>query len=49
MKYMLDLKVEWMGPDYKLLTKNCLTFAQHLCQVLEVAPVPDFIVRLPQM
>ena len=38
-----------MGPDYKLLTKNCLTFAQHLCQILEVAPVPEFIVRLPQI
>ncbi|CAD7944628.1 unnamed protein product [Amoebophrya sp. A25] len=47
-RLLVKLKGEWRGTDYNLLTKNCQDFAVLLCQLLEVAPVPDFVTKLPR-
>lgn len=44
---LIELKTEWRAADYQLLKKNCHTFAQCLCDILDVAPIPCFVTRLP--
>ena len=46
---LVGLKAEWRGADYNVLSKNCHTFAQHLCDLLDVASVPAFVTMLPEL
>ena len=34
------LRREWLGPDYELLTNNCLHFCDELAEALQVPKVP---------
>lgn len=40
------LRKEWMGPDYELLTNNCLHFCDDLAEALQVPKIPGAGARL---
>ena len=37
---MARLRAEWLGPDYELLTNNCLHFCDELAEGLQVPKIP---------
>ncbi|KAF8249466.1 DUF862-domain-containing protein [Wilcoxina mikolae CBS 423.85] len=40
-----EASLEFMGPSYNLLTRNCNHFTSHLCQALTDQPAPAYINR----
>jgi hypothetical protein len=45
---MQRLATEWLGSDYDLLKKNCLTFANTMAQELGVRHIPGWVDRAPR-
>eukprot|EP00746_Dinoflagellata_sp_MGD_P012184 gnl/MRDRNA2_/MRDRNA2_125833_c0_seq1.p1 gnl/MRDRNA2_/MRDRNA2_125833_c0~~gnl/MRDRNA2_/MRDRNA2_125833_c0_seq1.p1 ORF type:complete len:421 (-),score=60.42 gnl/MRDRNA2_/MRDRNA2_125833_c0_seq1:138-1400(-) len=45
---MERLQHDWAGPRYHLVFKNCIHFAQHLCQRLNVGTVPSWISKFAE-
>eukprot|EP00919_Chromeraceae_sp_WS-2016_P046285 GHVR01109992.1.p1 GENE.GHVR01109992.1~~GHVR01109992.1.p1 ORF type:complete len:206 (+),score=49.00 GHVR01109992.1:222-839(+) len=37
------LRAEWKGKDYRILTKNCINFADSFLMMLEVSSVPQWV------
>eukprot|EP00392_Amoebophrya_sp_AT5.2_P002211 g2216.t1 len=48
-RLLLEMKKTWKGSSYDLLRRNCQHFALEVCRLLGVAPVPEFVTRLPLM
>jgi len=42
-KMITDMKREWTGPTYSLLTRNCHHFSDELCRRLGVAGLPAWV------
>jgi len=42
-KMITELKREWTGPTYHLLTRNCHHFSDELCRQLGVARLPSWV------
>jgi len=40
---IIELRKEWTGPTYSLLTKNCHHFSDELCRRLGVARLPSWV------
>ena len=40
-----ELQSEWAGSSYNLLSRNCVHFADALCQHLEIGRVPEWTMR----
>jgi len=48
-EHMLQLCRTWRGRDYDVLARNCCCFADVLCDVLQVSPIPDWADRFPRL
>ncbi|TRY52835.1 putative protease [Cryptosporidium tyzzeri] len=44
-----EMKPLWLGSDYNIFRRNCLTFADELCMVLNVGQIPNYVKLLPEL
>ncbi|KAF7458344.1 putative PPPDE peptidase [Cryptosporidium felis] len=44
-----EMKPFWPGSEYNIFRRNCLTFADELCRVLNVGKIPNYVKLLPEL
>ncbi|OII72454.1 uncharacterized protein cubi_00449 [Cryptosporidium ubiquitum] len=44
-----EMKPLWPGSDYNIFRRNCLTFADEFCMVLNVGKIPNYVKLLPEL
>ncbi|KAJ1609444.1 putative protease [Cryptosporidium canis] len=44
-----EMKPLWPGSEYNIFRRNCLTFADELCMVLDVGQIPNYVKLLPEL
>ncbi|KAH8581887.1 PPPDE peptidase [Cryptosporidium sp. chipmunk genotype I] len=44
-----EMKPLWPGSEYNIFRRNCLTFADELCMVLNVGKIPNYVKLLPEL
>lgn len=48
-KIISEMKPLWLGSDYNIFRRNCLTFADEFCMILNVGKIPNYVKLLPEL